>query len=96
MTWWGTYAQIFRGVSFRYKKKKKKKKIKGPGRGINVFQVVSGVRGVMPCIFVCLIHFMSGKVFFKYVLIHYFFLMNKSTTAPLFMTQFFRFFQKNE
>ena len=25
MTWWGTYAQIFRGVSFRYKKKKKKK-----------------------------------------------------------------------
>ena len=63
MTWWGTYAQIFRGVSFRYKKKKKKKKLKGPGRCINVFQVVSGVRGVMPCIFVCLFHFMPGKVF---------------------------------
>ena len=29
MTWWGTYAQIFRGVSFRYKKKKKKKNQKG-------------------------------------------------------------------
>ena len=57
MTWWGTYAQIFRGVSFRYKKKKKKKKkLKGPERCINVFQVVSGVRGVIPRLFDWLFH----------------------------------------